>query len=109
MGQARYFPFKPTARVLPLLHVFSAALATNPTNQDGAKPNLQVLAGDTLYGVTPIGGTNGSGSVFKMKTDGSGFTTLHTFSLLVPSYPGSSLGLNKTAPARCRWYWPATH
>jgi uncharacterized repeat protein (TIGR03803 family) len=42
-----------------------------------------IVSGNTLYGTTSKygGGTGGgSGSVFKMNTDGSSFTNLHTFS-----------------------------
>src|SRR5262252_2592339 len=42
-----------------------------------------IVSGNTLYGTTSdYGGGNGggSGSVFKMNTDGSSFTNLHTFS-----------------------------
>ncbi len=37
------------------------------------------LQSNTLYGTTEIGGTNGFGSVFSVKTDGQDFTTLHHF------------------------------
>ena len=50
------------------------------TNWDGSGPdgNL-VLAGGILYGTAETGGTNGTGTVFAINTDGTGFTTLHTF------------------------------
>ena len=35
---------------------------------------------DTLYGTTQFGGTSNLGTVFRIKTDGSGFTTLYSFS-----------------------------
>jgi uncharacterized repeat protein (TIGR03803 family) len=38
-----------------------------------------VLSGNTLYGTTLLGGTTGSGTVFKINTDGGGFTTLYNF------------------------------
>jgi uncharacterized repeat protein (TIGR03803 family) len=50
------------------------------TNSDGGNANgLLVLSGNTLYGTAGIGGTNGSGTVFAVNTDGTGFTTLHSF------------------------------
>src|SRR5262249_13102509 len=57
------------------------------TNGDGRGPaNAQLtLSGNTLYGTTFFGGTtysgtnSGAGTVFKLQTDGSGFSTLHTF------------------------------
>jgi uncharacterized repeat protein (TIGR03803 family) len=36
-----------------------------------------------LYGTTSSGGTNGTGTVFAVNTDGTGFTVLHTFNALV--------------------------
>ena len=38
-----------------------------------------VLSGDTLYGTTEAGGYFGQGAVFKINTNGTGFTTLHNF------------------------------
>ena len=54
----------------------------NFTFGDGAFPyDGLILSGDTLYGTTSAGGGNGSGgTVFKIKTDGSGFAVLKTFS-----------------------------
>lgn len=54
------------------------------TNSDGAHPLAGlILAGDALYGTTTAGGTNGSGTVFKVNTDGTGFSNLYTFTTLV--------------------------
>jgi len=39
------------------------------------------LSGNTLYGVTFQGGTNGSGNIFRIDTDGLNFTNLYDFSL----------------------------
>lgn len=54
----------------------------NRTNgADGATTfGDMTLVGDTLYGATSSGGSNFNGTVFSMKTDGSAFTILHTFS-----------------------------
>jgi uncharacterized repeat protein (TIGR02543 family) len=47
---------------------------------DGANPyGTPLLIGSTLYGMTLNGGTNGTGTIFKMNTDGSGFELLHSF------------------------------
>jgi uncharacterized repeat protein (TIGR03803 family) len=58
-----------------------------------------LLSGNTLYGTAPFGGTNGTGTVFALNTDGTGFTTLHSFTA-VPPYPGlytNSDGVNPSA------------
>ena len=39
-----------------------------------------VLSDNTLYGTAELGGSSGQGTVFTLKTDGTGFTTLHNFS-----------------------------
>ena len=52
------------------------------TNRDGSIPHPLILSGKTLYGTTYDGGSSGSGTVFKVNTDGSGFTTLRGFAAL---------------------------
>lgn len=50
------------------------------TNDDGAFPACSlVLSGDTLYGTAAEGGNSGSGTVFMIKTNGTGFSVLHQF------------------------------
>src|SRR4029077_8452548 len=50
------------------------------TNTDGAGPHAGVvLSGETLYGTAAGGGSAGEGTVFKINTDGTGFTNLHNF------------------------------
>jgi uncharacterized repeat protein (TIGR03803 family) len=47
---------------------------------DGAWPYDELLlSGNTLYGTASAGGNSGSGTVFAVQTNGSGFTTLHRF------------------------------
>jgi uncharacterized repeat protein (TIGR03803 family) len=38
-----------------------------------------ILSGNTLYGVTLLGDPAGTGTIFKLNTDGTGFTTLYKF------------------------------
>lgn len=49
------------------------------TNNDGAEPNNLILSSNTLYGTTAYGGTNGSGTIFKINADGTGFTNVYVF------------------------------
>ena len=67
-----------------ILHSFSAVNwdsdIGNSTNSDGVNPNAGlVLAGNTLYGTAYEGGAYGNGTVFAVNTNGTGFTTLHSF------------------------------
>ena len=71
------------------LHTFTATNFTLPnggpgpapgyTNSDGVGPTALILSGSTLYGTAGGGGTNGNGTVFALNTNGTGFTTLHSF------------------------------
>ena len=60
------------------------------TNTDGAYPNAAlVLTNNTICGITSSGGSSGSGTVFKMNTDGTDFAVLTTF----PAPPVGNSGL----------------
>ncbi|HZR19300.1 MAG TPA: choice-of-anchor tandem repeat GloVer-containing protein [Verrucomicrobiae bacterium] len=49
-------------------------------NAGGGNPHAELLvAGETLYGTAENGGSGAGGTIFKIKTDGSGFATLHNF------------------------------
>lgn len=51
-----------------------------PTNSDGASPRAGLtLYGGVLYGTANDGGDSGFGTVFKLNTDGAGFTVLKQF------------------------------
>jgi len=57
-----------------VLHTFNGS--------DGQYPNATVLEGpgSLLYGATTQGGTNNKGSLFKLRSDGTGFSVLWHFS-----------------------------
>jgi len=62
------------------LYSFSAT-DTNGFNNDGEGPVAGlILAGNTLYGTAEYGGSSGNGTVFALNIDGTGFTTLYSFS-----------------------------
>ena len=68
------------------LHSFTATSGPLLTNSDGAGPEAGlILSGNTLYGTANGGGSSGKGTVFAVNTDGSGFTTLYSFT--AASYP----------------------
>ena len=84
-----------TAQTLTTLHSFTAL--NNSINSDGANPYAGLLnSGNTLYGTTGYGGRSGQGTVFKVNTDGTGFTTLHNFAATscdgCPNSDGASPG-----------------
>jgi uncharacterized repeat protein (TIGR03803 family) len=59
-----------------LLHPFTFANART----DGVRPNGRLLLlGDNLYGTTERGGENDRGTVFTVKTDGTGFQVIAHF------------------------------
>jgi len=50
---------------------------------DGDNPYAGlILSGNTLYGTTESGGSSGSGTVFAINTDGTGFTNIYSFTAL---------------------------
>jgi len=57
---------------------YSGVIA-NFTNEDGANPVGDLrLSGDTLYGSAFGAGVSGAGTVFAVRTNGTGFTMLHS-------------------------------
>ena len=69
-----------TAQTFTTLHSFTALDQTYYTNGDGRYPSCTlVLSGNVLYGTTYGGGSSGGGTVFKINTNGTGFTNLHSF------------------------------
>lgn len=62
---------------------------------DGAHPQASlILSGNTLYGTTEGGGTNGNGVVFAIQVNGTGFTNLHNFTGSDGSNPETGLILS---------------
>ena len=72
------------------LHHFTPSPVPFYTNDDGGGPLAGlILSGETLYGTTSVGGTAGGGTVFKLNTDGTGFTTVHDFAARLPNNDGT--------------------
>jgi uncharacterized repeat protein (TIGR03803 family) len=72
------------------LHTFTATSGPLSTNSDGATPYARLLlAGSTLYGTASAGGTNGTGALFSISTNGLNFKNLYSFSSSVDYGPNS--------------------
>lgn len=72
-----FLPSQAAAQPFATLHSFSAMVSGE--NADGAKPyGGVIISGSTLYGTASAGGALGSGTVFAIGTDGTGFTNLHS-------------------------------
>lgn len=70
-------------------------------SSDGADPWCTLLlSGDTLYGTAADGGPSERGTIFKLKTDGSDFTNLHSFSSASDIDPVNSDGSTPLAGLR---------
>jgi uncharacterized repeat protein (TIGR03803 family) len=79
-GQGTIFKLNTDGTGFATLHDFTATDPNTGSNSDGATPDAGlVLSGDTLFGVTKYGGSSGNGTLFKVNTDGTGFTTLRRF------------------------------
>jgi uncharacterized repeat protein (TIGR03803 family) len=78
-GNGTVFAVNPNGTGFTNLYSFTATSSRYPnTNSDGANPQAGLLlSGSTLYGTASQGGSSGSGTVFKLNTDGTGFTNLH--------------------------------
>jgi uncharacterized repeat protein (TIGR03803 family) len=80
-GNGTIFSVNVDGTAFQTLHTFSEANGPYRTNYDGIVPAAPlILSGSTLYGTASGGGTSGIGTVFKVNTDGTGFTNLHSFS-----------------------------
>jgi uncharacterized repeat protein (TIGR03803 family) len=68
-----------TAQTFTTLHSFKTY--NSSTNTDGAGPRGSlILSGNTLYGAAATGGSGGSGTVFAVNTDGTGYAVVKNFS-----------------------------
>lgn len=86
-GAGVVFRMHPDGTDYVVLHAFSAGGYNSDgfnTNSDGAYPEAGLTASaGTLYGTTVEGGNSDSGTVFRVNTNGTGFTVLKHFSARV--------------------------
>ena len=80
-GNGTLFKLNTDGSGFNVVHTFAAGSGTFPivSNNEGAFPVGLILSGNTLYGTTQGGGTGGNGTVFRVNTDGSGFSVVHDF------------------------------
>jgi uncharacterized repeat protein (TIGR03803 family) len=77
-----------TAQIFTNLHNFDRV-------SEGAVPRAGlVLSGNALYGTANSGGSSGDGTIFKVNTDGTSFTNLHSFNYYDGSGPQAGLELS---------------
>jgi uncharacterized repeat protein (TIGR03803 family) len=69
------------------LRSFPTAIIAEPERGLGGL----IISGETIYGITEMGGANNSGTVFTVKTDGTGFAVLHDFAGSEGRYPRGDL------------------
>lgn len=85
-GQGEVFKINMDGSDYVQLHVF-------PTSGDGRSPREGLVqVGDMLYGTTSWGGANSCGTIFRIGTDGTGYSTVFDFDYTL-GYPRSGLVL----------------
>jgi uncharacterized repeat protein (TIGR03803 family) len=87
-GYGTVFKLNPAGGSVTLLHSFAGG-------SDGTYPWAGLLQGadGALYGAATYGGANGLGTVFRLTTDGSTFTLLHSFAGATTDGEGPYAGL----------------
>jgi uncharacterized repeat protein (TIGR03803 family) len=85
-----------------VLHNFQYSTTVNgdshPINSDGFQPATRLMLGadGDLYGTTIFGGVNGTGVIYKLHRDGTGFTVLFSFDVSSPQDATTGLQINST-------------
>lgn len=91
-GTGTLFRVRQDGTAFQQLHTFGAISETNSVtlggqtvsinkNADGIYPSFPLIEDSSgyLYGVTSYGGSNGTGVIFRILRDGTGFQVLHSF------------------------------
>jgi uncharacterized repeat protein (TIGR03803 family) len=92
-GHGTIFSIQTNGLVFTVLHHFSAIDPGTGTNADGAAPCAALaVSGNVLYGTASAGSTGASGAIYSLKTDGTQFKTLYSFTPLNPSNGTNSDG-----------------
>jgi uncharacterized repeat protein (TIGR03803 family) len=90
-GSGTVFSLSTNGNNFTVLKSFSALNLITYTNTDGADPEAALIVSNgVLYGTTQYGGSEGYGLIFRVNTNGTGFTNIYTFT-------GNSDGANPVA------------
>jgi uncharacterized repeat protein (TIGR03803 family) len=77
-GYGTIFKMSPDGTGFVILHSFEPIV--HYTNSEGGMPyGGLTLSGDTLYGEALLGGPSDCGTLFKLNTNGTGYTVLYSF------------------------------
>ncbi|MGH7973625.1 MAG: choice-of-anchor tandem repeat GloVer-containing protein, partial [Limisphaerales bacterium] len=94
-GNGTIFRVNTNGAAFSTLYHFTATDPSTGTNSDGGQPDGGlVLSSNILFGTASVGGSSGSGSLFKIGLDGNGFSNLHSFSGNDGNEPSSGLILS---------------
>ena len=77
-GNGMIYKFNPNGAV------YSPVFNFNGDANNGSSPNNLLVTSNMIYGTTEYGGTNGGGMIFAVNTNGTGFTSLYSFSFVPP-------------------------
>lgn len=103
-GTGTVFRVSRDGTAFEVLHAFGAITSASGVapvlNEDGIAPLGQLVApGDGyLYGTTSGGGPNGSGTLFRVRLDGTGFETPYVFSAVTTTSAGAAVNADGAAP-----------
>jgi MYXO-CTERM domain-containing protein len=81
-GSGTIFKIAPNGTGFAIIHRFAPVTSTNTdfnaVNTNGAYPEAELIEGHDgmLYGVARAGGENGTGTIFRIQRDGTGFQVL---------------------------------
>jgi hypothetical protein len=83
------------AQTFTVLHNFAALDSHTSTNNDGANPDAGlILSGNTLYGTSFFGGTNGNGSLFSISYPPPQLTIMSSGSNVNITWPSEVAGFS---------------
>lgn len=102
-GRGTVFSIGTDGSSFKVLYTFTATTSSSPfVNNDRATPETPLMLwGDTLYGTTFVGGSNGW--VFAINTNGTNFKVVHAFDGANGKYPSTQLVLIGDGLYRCTY------